>query len=1264
MKKVKNIFELNLKKVRTAALITTLLISLSSKALADVSFPQASQLDPNVTTNLNGNTFQIQHGNGQIFNNSWNSFDVPNGSTVNFNFSQNGQVSVNRVIGNQASQIFGNLTESGAAGKVFLINPNGILFGRDSSVNLGAFTVSTANMTYMDPVNNIYKFEQGNIPASIINEGRIIISNEGFVALMAPVIKNTGTIEAPSGTIALVSGNKYTLTTANGQDISINVDEKLSQNLVNSNEINLISNSGTLKADGGSIIISSKAMDDIVQNAVNNTGIISANTITETNGDIVLGNININADQKIITEGSIQANGIHGGNINIKSGKEALIKGSVSAEGTTSNGGNIHITAPLMKIVSADINASGASGGEILLGGEKHGQNSGILENSQYYFMSRDTNVKADSTSANGNGGEIINWAEKNAFILGNFSAKGGFSSGNGGFLEASAKQNLIFDGTANLSAKNGLTGTLLLDPENIIITNGSLGASDSELDDGIIQASDGENRTFTISQDKLEHLSEETNLVLEATNNITINPLDNGLLFLRISPNGSFTAIADSDKDGVGAFTMSIEDRILTEGAPINIEGAGLTIGRLDTTGHSGSISSNVSLISRGDIVAERIITNNGNIFINSTGNINLKRVDSTGLINVDAGDPGFGKEEAKSVKIAGDTLNFDNLYSSGTIDISADNFGTPNGNLIGGDFNINSYTVNNPITSEELDGIASQATFGGQITIGKVGYNGAVGSGATAADFDGQNLTIKTNGDVNLTGFTNANVINIGSWTAEFDPETSAHSITLSSDNINLDQIYSRGNINISATSNLTIINNGHIKTSGAGDSLILKSDIFTNNSGSKALSAEMGRWLVYATSPETSFVNGLEHQKIYNWTNLDAKPDNYFFNNSITNYFLWGITPVLTVKADDQTRYYGDPNAAFTYTITGFLDGDTLSSIITGEGRFGTAANANSTVGNYALKIQLHTLAANLGYQLVAANGTISVTQRPITITGVDATRVYGDNNPIFNSTVTGGNLVGSDTLANIGVTTASNATAASNVGNYNITPSGILTNYLPTYVSGTLTINPRALAIIADNNAINTGDPIPAFTSQFFGLTNGNTANSIGTLTYTTPAGANSTAGNYSIAPLINTHGNNFGNYTITYTNGILTVTGIPASQTITNQELATINQNMALIEGRSDTYGFGSFGTSASGNAIGNTSNVDNNYSSDKPKTKLNFATLAVENEKKSGLINISDLQAPNMLEEISNELNKNYTNKDASLFDIIKSMIHPPNINL
>jgi trimeric autotransporter adhesin len=147
----------------------------------------------------------------------------------------------------------------------------------------------------------------------------------------------------------------------------------------------------------------------------------------------------------------------------------------------------------------------------------------------------------------------------------------------------------------------------------------------------------------------------------------------------------------------------------------------------------------------------------------------------------------------------------------------------------------------------------------------------------------------------------------------------------------------------------------------------------------------------------------------------------------------------------------------------------------------------------------------------------------------------------------TSVASGSLVGSDTLGNSSVT--SNATTTSNVGSYSLTPSGvaftsgIAANYTISYVDGTLQITPAPLTIIANDATKRAGAPNPTFTATYSGLVSGDTTSSLtGTLTLTTPATTASPAGNYTIKP----SGQSSPNYSITYINGILTITQ-PADQ---------------------------------------------------------------------------------------------------------------------
>ncbi|MEB3233194.1 MAG: proprotein convertase P-domain-containing protein [Leptolyngbyaceae bacterium] len=232
-------------------------------------------------------------------------------------------------------------------------------------------------------------------------------------------------------------------------------------------------------------------------------------------------------------------------------------------------------------------------GGTVFIGGNYQGI--GSLSNAQQTYIGPDATITADAGDT-GNGGTVIVWADGQTAFYGNISASGGSVLGNGGFVEVSGKQNLIFRGNVALDTINGLPGTLLLDPTDIIIADGTGAINDTEISDNQIFANDGTG-TFTISEAQLEALDGDAQVILQATNDIRIRNLTDDALEFQVGA-GSIEFIADADSDGVGAFLMSdrgqndgivdtdgIADTIFTNGRDIFIAGASLNIGNINTS-------------------------------------------------------------------------------------------------------------------------------------------------------------------------------------------------------------------------------------------------------------------------------------------------------------------------------------------------------------------------------------------------------------------------------------------------------------------------------------------------------------------------------------------------------------------------------------------------------------------------------------------------------------------------------------------------------
>ncbi|WP_457279479.1 beta strand repeat-containing protein [Polaromonas sp. P5_D5] len=241
---------------------------------------QAGPVDGQVTS---GAASISQSGSATTINQSsqnasltWKSFNVGAQESVNFVQPSASAIAVNRILDTHGSQILGQLN---ANGQVFLINPNGILFGAGAQVNVGGLVASTLDVKDADLSNGKRSFS-GAGAGSVVNQGRINAATGGYVALVGNTVRNQGTINAPQGSVALAAGSAATLTFQGNQLLKIEVD----QSVLNS----LAENGGLILADGGQALMSAGAKDSLLASAVNNTGVIQARTVENRSGTIIL----------------------------------------------------------------------------------------------------------------------------------------------------------------------------------------------------------------------------------------------------------------------------------------------------------------------------------------------------------------------------------------------------------------------------------------------------------------------------------------------------------------------------------------------------------------------------------------------------------------------------------------------------------------------------------------------------------------------------------------------------------------------------------------------------------------------------------------------------------------------------------------------------------------------------------------------------------------------------------------------------------------
>lgn len=537
------------------------------------------------TITQQGNRFDITggklSGDGANLFHSFQEFGLSESQTANFLSNPAIQNILGRVVGGNPSLINGFLQVTGGNSNLFLINPAGIIFGPHAQLNVPAsFTATTAtgigfgsNWLQVVGDNNWENFTGTPSafsfslhPGSIINAGNLTVATGQSLNLIAGSIINTGSLSASSGniTVAAVPGQNLVRISQAGHLLSLEIGNHPlngEQGILPATIPQLLTGSQFGHATGLTVLANGTLQLTDSQTPIS----------TQPGTAIVSGQIDVSAP--------FSAGGGVGGQVNILGDRVGLF--------------------------AANIDASGINGGGIaLIGGDYLGL--GIVPNALRTFVSEDSTINVDAVT-NGPGGRAIVWANETTRFYGNITARGGNRSGNGGFVEVSGKQNLTFQGQVNTLAPQGMTGTLLLDPTNIIITTGAgadfatdltqvdafadpdLGPSVTNLDPSLINGATSNvvlQATNDIIFDAAINIGNAgVGLTAQANNNINVNA--------NITTNGGSVSLqANNDNTGAG-FLAIANATIVTNGG--NFSGVGK--GNLSQSG----ISINNSIINTG---------------------------------------------------------------------------------------------------------------------------------------------------------------------------------------------------------------------------------------------------------------------------------------------------------------------------------------------------------------------------------------------------------------------------------------------------------------------------------------------------------------------------------------------------------------------------------------------------------------------------------------------------------------------------------------
>jgi filamentous hemagglutinin family protein len=597
MKTITNLTMLSFRVKRTPALTLALALFVSSLAQAApvggvVGAGTASIDSSGSNTTINQSTPKA------IIN--WQGFNVGANESVRFNQPSSSAITLNRVIGADGSRIMGNLS---ANGRVFLINPNGILFGAGSQVNVGGMVASTLGMTDANFLAGNYRFT-GNSAASISNQGNIATNIDGgYIALLGANVSNTGVITARLGTVALAAGNGLTLDVAGDRLLNINVD----QGAINA----LVSNGHLIMADGGQVLMTARGASNLLSNAVNNTGLIQAQSINNSNGSIVL---SAGPDAGVVNVG-----------------------GSLDASGTATGqtGGLVHLLGGTINLNSANINVSGdAGGGQALVGGNFNG--AGPQANALFTNIDSASTINADALRT-GNGGQIAVWSDNSTVMAGTLTARGGALSGDGGFIETSGK-NLIITNTAyiNTLAVNGKAGMWLLDPINWVIATTGGDETPAQVTTSLASSDRTITATNDITVSDAITWSTPQDLTLNAGHDVNINAA-----ITASTAGAQINMTAGNDVSIVGALTAS------GFGNQINVTS---TSGNITATGEitASAASTELNMTSGNNLTVGTVTTDGGgSMNLRAKGNVSVGTASaaaSPGTVTLYADSDGSG--------------------------------------------------------------------------------------------------------------------------------------------------------------------------------------------------------------------------------------------------------------------------------------------------------------------------------------------------------------------------------------------------------------------------------------------------------------------------------------------------------------------------------------------------------------------------------------------------------------------------------------------
>ncbi|MBU3578134.1 autotransporter-associated beta strand repeat-containing protein, partial [Polynucleobacter sp. UK-Kesae-W10] len=1113
--------------------------------------------------NQAGNVMNINQSTQRAVIN-WDSFNVGKNATVNFNQPNANSSTLNRVNGASKSMIDGAIRSNG---QVIFVNPNGVVFGKGAEVNTGGLVATTMDIKDSDYMSGKMKFSGGE-SGKVINKGTITANGvNGYIALMAPEVRNQGILIANianSNSIALVSGTKVTLSFNGSQLTDVTVDASA----INS----LVSNKHAIITNGGQIIIAANAASNLKASVINNTGTINSDSITTSGGKVFL------------TAGTVNQSG------------------AVSANSETQNAGQVVISGNQIKLnESSKTTATGAtSGGQILIG-KTNANTAQSQVNADVVAVAKGAIVDASATK-NGNGGSISIWSQVQTMVAGTLKAMGGAISGNGGNIDTSSAKTVTYGSSlvVDTTAPHGKTGnwttdplTIIIDSSNASVLSNALNTTNVTLDAtaatcGIVACTQSSTPVITFLAD-VYSANPLTSLYLNAQGgSINVNSnVTAGTVYAvaqTININGSLNTNGGSNSS------------IYLAGAIINI------LGNINSNGNSNNNTSSSNLNSANIVTANNrrnsmngqngltadntIYTSNGGaINIIASGDINIgSNTNATSYISANGQNGG----SINIVSVNGNVNNYgivdavgqNNL--GGAITLTAQNTNTFNGALIAAD----GYTQGGVIQIGIANGVGSGST------LAPPSINSQVATLLAAVNFTPSSNILSSN-----TSLDNATVITANAASSN---SSSTPQVVLNSQ---AGQIYVAGNnfLNTAATIQANADNGGLIILSSPAGTYQNTGYVQTNGGaglgGTIAQSGLISTSLIGATLEANGQQGG---GNIITGRDFQASP---LPGSVAQDALLPSLSSVVTVPTSQLTTVDANSIISANAITSGnggnvLVWGDNLAAYGTFNAQaLGTSGNGGliETSGNQLI---LNSIAISASSQNGLA-GTWLLDPYDVTIaasgasgTAYSATFTAGATSTILasaiNSSLTGGTSVSISTGSSSANTIFVNSAISATTGSATLTLTGgtiniaanITTAGSQTYTGAVVINNASGITLTTTNSAVSFSSTVDSYTSTNNALTissgsgavsfggNVGTTTALGSLSITGVSG-NATGQTTTLSGNVTTTGlqSYGGNLTLTgsaialnTTNSAVTVTG----NVVTNGSSFLLQYNLLQI----------------------------------------------------------------------------------------------------